>query len=310
MTAAVLVAAVAVVLAPQRVLFVDTAQGLVLRSVGLPGAGLAIFAAPDGRAMVPLQGEDATAVVAPTGRVERWPGRVFPLFFADYDRMHVVLPGLLATLSYPERLRLEQVPIEGLSAARRAACSLDGQLVAVIPAVVGARALLLVAAVEGGTVHQVDLEGDATHVVVAPSGAFAVVASGDTLAAAIMGEPKTRAGLRVGGEVRSLCLLPNGREVIAGLATGATGEVVCVGVNPKAQQPLMEHFRTPLGAPIVAVATSDKDVAAISGDALVVLVRGGRRIGRQVAVPGAQDLAVLPEKARSTVPTWSDAPKT
>ncbi len=310
MTAAVLVAAVAVVLAPQRVVFVDTTQGVVLRSVGLPGTGFAIFAAPDGRVIVPLQGEDATAVVAPTGRVEHWPGRVFPLFFADYDRMHVVLPGLLATLSYPERLPLERVPIEGLAGVRRAACSLDGRLAAVIPAVAGARALLLVAAQEGGTVHQVDLAGDATHVVVAPTGDFAVVASGDTLAAAILGEPRTRAVLNVGGEVRSLCLLPNGREVIAGLATGATGEVVGVYVNPKAKQPLQEHFRTALGAPTIAVATSDEDVAAISGDALVVLIRGGRRIGKQVAVPGAQDLAVLPEKARSTVPTWSDAPKT
>lgn len=309
MTGAVLVAAVAAVLAPQRVLFVDTARGVVLRSVELPGVGLAIFAAPDGRAMVPLQGEDVTAVVAPTGNVERWPGRLFPLFFADYDRMHVVLPGMLATLSYPERLMLEQVPIEGLPGARRAACSDDGRLVAVIPAVPGARALLLVAALEGGTVRQLELAGDATHVVVAPSGAFAVVASGNTLAAAVLGEPRTRAGLSVGGEVRSLCLLPNGRDVIAGLSKGAAGEVVGVRVDPRAQQPLKERFRTPLSAPAVAVATADEDAAAISGDVLVVLIRGGRRIGRQVVVPGARDLAVLPARARSTVPAWSDAQK-
>lgn len=294
-------------LAPERVLFVETTRGVVLRSVELPGAGLAIFAAPDGRVMVPLQGQDVTAVVTPAGNVERWPGRVFPLFFADYDRMHVVLPGVLATLSYPERLMLEQVPIEGLSGARRAACSNDGALVAVIPAVLGARALLLVAALEGGTVRQVELAGDATHVIVAPSGTFVVVASGDTLAAAVLGEPRTRAGLRVGGEIRSLCLLPNGRDVIAGLATGAAGELVAVRVDPRAQQPLKERFRTPLGAPAVAVATADEDVAAISGDALVVLVRGGRRIGRQVVVPGARDVAVLPARARSTVPAWSDA---
>lgn len=309
MTGAVLVAAVAAVLAPERVLFVETTRGVVLRSVELPGVGLAIFAAPDGRVMVPLQGEDGTAVVAPAGNVERWPGRVFPLFFADYDRMHVVLPGVLATLSYPERLMLERVPIEGLPGARRAACSNDGALVAVIPAVSGARALLLVAALEGGTVRQVELAGDATHVIVAPSGAFVVVASGDTLAAAVLGEARTRASLRVGGEVRSLCLLPNGRDVIAGLATGAAGELVAMRVDPRAQQPLKERFRTPLGAPAVAVATADEDVAAISGDALVVLIRGGRRIGRQVVVPGARDVAVLPARARSTVPAWTDAQK-
>ena len=309
MTAAVLVAAVAAVLTPHRVVFVDTVQGAVLRIAELPGEGLAIFAAPDGRAVVPLQGEDATAIVGPTGPVEARPGRVFPLFFADYDRMYVVLPDMLATLSYPDRLLLERVPLQELSGARRAACSRDGQLVAIVPAMPGVRALVLVVGLGSPMVQRVNLAGEAAHVVVAPTGAFAVVASGDTLEATILGEPAARAGLNVGGEVLSLSLLTNGRDVIAGLASGTAGELVGVRVEPKAQHPLKERFRTRVPAPVVAVAAAGEDVAAISGDSLVILTGGGRRIGRQVPLPGGSDLAVLPDKAKSAVPAWGDAPK-
>jgi hypothetical protein len=308
-TAAVLVAAVAAVLAPHQVVFVDTVQGVALRAVELPSEGLAIFAAPDGRVVVPLQGEDATAIVSTTGRVERWPGRVFPLFFIDYDRMYVVLPGMVATLSYPERLMLERVLLEGLPGARRAACSHDGQLVAVIPAVPGARVLLLVTPLEGATVGQVGLAGEASYVVVAPKGAFAVVASSDAIELAVFGEPAARAGLTVGKEVRSLCLLPNERDVMVGLARDAAGEVIAVRVDPEARHPLKERFRASLPAPVVALAAADEDVVAISGDALLILTGGGRRGGRRVSIPGAHALAVLPEKAKSTVPAWADAPK-
>jgi hypothetical protein len=308
-TAAVLIAAVAAVLAPHTVVFVDTEQGAVLRVAELPGEGLAIFAAPDGRAVVPLRDEDATSIVGPTGLAERWPGRVFPLFFADWDRMYAVLPGVLATLSYPDRLLLERVPLEGVSGARRAACSDDGRLVAVIPATPGARALVLVAALGATVVQPVSLAAEAAHVVVAPTGAFAVVASGSTLEVAVMGEPAARAGVDVGGEVLSLCLSPKGRDVIAGLARGADGELVGVHVDPKARRPLKEQFRTRVSGPVVAVSVAGDKVAALSGDSLVVLSDGGLRIGKRVPLPGGRDLTVLPEKAKSTVPAWGDAPK-
>jgi hypothetical protein len=307
--AAVLVAAVAAVLAPNRVVFVDTARGAVLRSVELPGEGLAIFAAPDGRVVVPLKGEDATAVVSANGKAEPWRGRVFPLFCADDDRMFVVFPNMLATLSYPERLPLLRIPLEGVQGIRRAACSRDGRLVALIPAVSGARMLLIVAAVEGGTARSVQLAGEATHVVLAENGVVAVAAGGPALEAAVLGDVRPRPVLTVGGEVRSLCLGASGRDVLVGLARGGAGEVVGIRVNPKARQPLKERFHTSLPAPVIAIAATDEEVAAISGDALVLLARGGRRIACQVDIRGATDLAVLPARPSSPLPAWSDAAK-
>jgi hypothetical protein len=57
------------------------------------------------------------------------------------------------------------------------------------------------------------------------------------------------------------------------------------------------------------VSVAGDKVAALSGDSLVVLSDGGLRIGKRVPLPGGRDLTVLPEKAKSTVPAWGDAPK-
>ncbi len=308
MPAAVLVAAVAAVLASDRVVFVDTARGTVLQSVGLHGEGIGVFAAPDARVVVPLAGEDATAVVAPSGAVERWPGTVFPVFSSDYDRMVVVLPGMLVTLSYPERIPLLRVPLTGVPGARRAAGSPDGRLVAVIPSEPGAAVLVVVAATEGGTARTIELAAEATSVVLSGSGRVAVTGGGTALAAAVLGEARSRPAVDVGGEVRSLCVLPSGRDVLAGLAVGASGEVVGVRVDADANQPLSVRFRTRMPAPVTAVAAAGDDVAAISGESLILLARRGRRIARTVAIPGARDVAFLPQLARSTVPRWSDTP--
>jgi hypothetical protein len=309
-TAAVLVAAVAAVLAPDRVFFVDTVKGAVLRSVALPGEGLAIFAAPDGRALVPLRDEDATAAVSPAGQVERWPGRVFPLFFVQDDRMYVVLPGFLATLSYPERLPLERVRLDGLPGARRAACSHDGEMVAIIPAVPGSRVLLLIEVLGMEKIMPVGLAHEATQVALAPNGKFAVAAGRESLEAAIVGEPIARPALETGGEVQALCLLPNGRDVVAGLARGGAGEVLVVRADPGAKtKVLWEHSRVELPAPVTAAAAAGEEVVVVSGEQVVILAHGGRKIARQLSVPGARDLAVLPEKPSSAVPTWGDALK-
>lgn len=294
-------------LANDRVVFVDTVQGATLRSAELPGEGSAIFAAPDGRVLVPLRAEDVTAVVSPTGAVVRWPGRLFPVFFVQDDRMYVVLPGALVTLSYPERLPLERVRLEGLPGARRAACSRDGATVAIIPEVPGARVLLLVEAFGVERVLQVGLAGEGTNVVVAPKGAFAVVAGSDYLQVAVGGEPVARPPLAVGGEVRALCVLPNEKDVVVGLAGGGAGESLIVRVDPGLKMPLKERSRIALPAAVTAVAVVGEEVAALSGDVLVILSHGGRKVARRVAVPGARDLAVLPEKASTSVPAWSDA---
>jgi len=307
MVAPVLVAAVAAVLAPARVVFVDATRGTVLRTVSLPGEGAAIFAAPDGRTLVPLRGEDATAVVSPSGAVETWRGRLFPLFPSEGDRMAVVLPGLLAVLSYPERLPLVRVPLDGVGGALRAACSEDGRLVVLIPAGAGARTLLVVAVAEGGTARSAALAGEATSLALMPDGAVAVTASGATLAAVVVGEPQARPAIDAGGEVRSLCTVPGDREVLAGLAVGAAGEVLGVRVDRKARQPLSERFRTRLPAPVSALAASGDEVVAVSGETLVLL-RKGRRIAGQLPLPGARDVAFLPLVARTTLPQWSDAP--
>jgi hypothetical protein len=309
-TAAVLVAAVAAVLTPDRVVFVDTVKGAAVRSVELPGEGVAVFAAPDGRALVPLRGEDATAVVSPAGLVERWPGRLFPLFFSQDDRMYVVLQGALATLSYPERLPLERVRLDGLPGAWRGACSWDGETVAIIPAIPGGRVLLLAEVLGVERVLQVGLAGEATHVVLAPTGAFAVTAAAESLEVAVAGEPIARPALATGGVVRALCLLPNGWDVVVGLERDGAGAVLVVRADPGSKKtPLKERSRVPLPAPVIAVAAAGEEIAAISGDQVVMLARGGHKIARQFSLPGAWDIAVLPEKFRSTVPTWGDAVK-
>jgi hypothetical protein len=300
--AAVVLASVAAVLTPQKVVFVDTIHGSVVQTVRLTGRGIAIFAAPDARVVVPLEDGNATDVVSPTGKIERWPGRVFPVFSRDYDRMQVVLPGMFATLSYPERLPLLRIPLPDVTGAIRAASSEDGRLVAVIPSGAGGRTLLIVAATEGGTAGAVELGGAATAVVMADEGRVAVTANGTT----VLGDVRARPGLGVGGEVRSLCRLATGRDILAGLASGDAGAVVGLRVNPKASQPLRERFRTPLPAPVVALAAAGEDIVAISGAELVVLARKGRRVALTLAVPGARDVAVLPRLAKSTVPNWGD----
>ena len=305
-----MLAAVAAVLGTDRVVFVDTVQGAALRSAELPGEGIAIFAAPDGRVLVPLRAEDATAVVNPTGTVQRWPGRLFPIFFAQDDRMYVVVPGALVALSYPERLPLERVRLDGLPGARRAACSRDGATVAIIPEVPGARVLLFVDAFGVERVAQVGLAEEGRNVAVAPKGTFALVAGKDSLQAAITGEPVARPALAAGGGVRALCMLPNEWDVAVGLDRNGTGEVLVVRADPGSKKtPLKERSRVSLPAPVTAVAVAGEDVVAVSGDLLVVLSHGGRKVARQVAVRGARDVAVLPEKASTSVPAWSDALK-
>jgi len=307
--AALLAATVAAVLCPHEVVFVDVAGPTVVRKVTLPSEGLAVFAAPDGRILVPLGGEDATAVIAASGGTERWAGRVFPLFFDEYDRMQVVMPGVLATLSYPERVPLQRHPLPGLTGARRAASSLDGRIVAVIPAEAGTHALILVAAMEFGTPQAVALPGDASHVVIANDGGFAVAAiGGATPLVVVLGGGQVRGALPISGEVRCLCLAPGGTDVLVGLGTGATGEVLALKVDPPAKVPLKEHFRTPLPAPVLALAAAGEEVVAVGGEALLVLAKGGRRVRGQVGIVGARDVAVLPSEAKTTVPTWSDKP--
>ncbi len=305
-----LVAAVAAVLTPREVVFVETASAAVVRRVELPGEGLDAFAAPDGRIVVPLAGDAGTAVVAASGSVERWPGRVFPLFFVESDRMYVVLPGLLATLSYPERVPLARIPLAGVVGARRAACSADGRLVAVIPEDPGGRALVLVPALERGAPVRVELGGEPSLVTLAADGTFAVAVSGGGSLELIAsgGERRPRGALALGGAVRSVCPGVEGRGVLVGLDAGrGGGELVGVRVEPGATAPLRVTFHTALAAPVNAIGTAAGEIIALAGNDLMVLARNGRHPRRVVAVPGATGFAMVPAQPQSTVPSWSDA---
>ncbi len=303
-----LVAAVAAVLTPREVVFVETAGAAAVRRVELPGEGLDAFAAPDGRIVVPLAGDAGTAVVAASGSVERWPGRVFPLFFVEPDRMYVVLPGLLATLSYPERIPIARIPLAGVAGARRAACSADGRLVAVVPVDPGGRVLVLVPALERGAPVRVELGGEPTLVTLAPDGAFAVAVSGGGSLELIAsgGERHARGVLALGGTVRALCPGVEGRNLVAGLSGPAGGELVGVRVKPGAAEPLKVMFRTAFAAPVSAIGTTAVEIVALAGADLVVLSRSGRHARRVMTVAGAIGLALVPAKAESMLPAWTD----
>jgi len=300
-------AAVAAVLCPGAVAFVDTGTGTMTSTVSLPGDGLALFAAPDGRVVVPLASQEATAVVAASGTVERWRGRLFPMFFADFDRMHVVLPGELATLSYPERVPLVRIPLPFATGARRAACSADGRLVAVVPPGPEGASLTLVAALEGGTTTSVRLGGGATALAIAPAGEFAVVATGrGVVEVAGAGRPRAIGTLDVGGEVRVLGITADGRTVLVGTARAGGGEIVGVRVDLAAKAPLKERFRTALPGAVAALSADDDEVAAVAGDGVVVLSADGKKVRRKLAIDGASDVKLLPKRALTAVPEWSE----
>lgn len=302
-----LVAAVAAVLCPHEVVFVDTGKGIIVRTVDLAGDGLAVFAAPDGRVVVPLAGEDSTSVVGVSGKVEHWQGRVFPMFFADFDRMHTVMPGMLATLSYPERVLLVRMPLTGLVGVRRAACSADGRLVAIVPSGSGDRTLMIVAVLEGGGMSRVQLTAEARTVAVAPEGTFAVAASASGVVEVATGnQPYSLGVLRLGGGANAVVTTPDGRGAVVGLAQGQGGEIVGVRVELSAKQPLRERFRTSLRGAVLALAVTGDEVIATTRDSLVILSAGGKRIRREIVLAGAGDVTVLSDRPKSAAPAWSD----
>lgn len=300
--------AIAAALKPRELVFLDTARGVAVGRVALPGPGLAAFAAPDGRIVVPLAGEDATVVVSPSGKLERWNGRLFPLFFVEVDRMYAVMPGVLATLSYPERVPIAQVPLPGVAGALRAGCSADGRLVAVVPARTGGRSLLLEAGLDRTAPVRVALAGDASGVALAPDGSFVIVTvEGGGLQLVAPGASMATRVFDLGGQVRAVAVRADGRLVLAGVAAGDGGEVVGIRVEPGGREPLRVHSRLRLPAAVTALAAGADEVDAMAGEWLVVLDASGRHVRRRVSVPGVEDLVLLPERARTTVPQWSDA---
>jgi len=186
MGACALLAAMAAVLGGGEVVFVDTVAGRVVSRVALGAEGAAVFAAPDGRVVVPMADTDATLVIPREGAAERWAGRVFPLFFDQSDRMHVVSTGRVTTLSYPERLPLARIEVAFLAGARRAAVSSDGRLVVVIPVGGPASSLVVVATGPTGGVSRVELPADARAIAVAADGNWFVAGLADGRVALVL----------------------------------------------------------------------------------------------------------------------------
>jgi hypothetical protein len=307
MLGAVALTGVAAVLCGNDVAMVATAPLAVVRHVPLPSRGAAVFAAPDGSVLVPIVSDDATAVIDAGGTVRVWQGRIFPLFFDEPDRMLVVVPGALMMLSYPERLPLARVPLEGVDGAWRAACSTDGRLAAIVPVATERKRVVLTGTRGGGPTYASGLAAPAEAVVVAPDAAWAAVGHADgSLELIIPGGGGWRGGTGVPGRVTALAVSGTGKYLIAAVESEGGGAIVNVRVAPEKREPLHPRFVTHLPAPPAALACAGDDVLVVAGDAVLLLTKRGRRIDGSVAVPGASDVVMLAEHPVSLIPPWSD----
>lgn len=302
-----LLAAVAAVLAGSEVVFVDTATGQRVGRVALGAEGAAVFAAPDGRLVVPLLGVDATVVAQNRSEPVRWPGRLFPLFFDEFDRMHVILPGAVATLSYPERLPLSRVGVTGLAGARRAAVSSNGRLVVLIPEDPGDPALYAVITGPSGGVGRVELPAPARTLAVSPDGSWFVAGlANEEVALVAPGLSRPVASLRMGGAVLVISATADGRGFLAAVRGPGGPELLAVRVDPRAKVVMKERERNRLDAEPLALCLAGSDALFVAPAGLVVLDRHGPKRRFHVEVPGATGVAILPQRPRSTVPAWSE----
>lgn len=298
--------AVAAVLAQDRIVFVDTHGATVLRTVVLPAPAAALFAAPDGRVVLPLAAVDETALVSQTGPTLRWPGRIFPLFFDEPDRMQVVLPELLLVLSYPERLPILRVPVPGLKEPWRAACSGNG-LVVGICAAPAAQRLVLAIAEPGALQQEAVLSGPPLAVVAAPLGDWFAAALEGGVEIVVPGEPRGRGLVPVSGKVRSLALSADGRSVLVGTAAGDRGALVTLRVALRSDRGARVRDEMAISAPVESLAAADDEVVAVAGEKLIVLGKRGKKVLHDLAVPGARQVVLLPERPEAAGPEWTDS---
>jgi len=307
MGAAIALAAVAAVLGSSEVVFVEVEQRVVLARVALPEPGAAIFAAPDGAVIVPLTHREATAVVRANGRVRVEPGRIFPLFFDEFDRMFVVMPEQLVLLAYPQRVAISQLPLPGLQGVRHASVTANGLAVALIGM-----------GPEGAGVWVVTTTGDVRLVpvstpcvpqrlVLAPNGEWLGVACAEgRLAVAGLGSSAV-ATLPLGGEIAAVAADSSGRELlVAAASAGAQGFLIRLRVRPGAGPTLKERFRIPLPRPPRALATSGETVLVLDEHGLGVWERGGRRLAGVVPAAGGSSVVVLREAAGLMPESWGE----
>lgn len=300
-------AAVAAVLGPSEVLLVQVEQRAVLARVPLPESGAAIFAAPDGAAIVPLAHRDATAVVRADGRVRVEPGRFFPLFFDEFDRMFVVMPEQLALLAYPQRVSISQVSLAGIQAVRHAAVTSNGLAVALVSATPGSPGVWVVTTAGDARLVPVPTPCAAQRVALAPNGEWLAVACADgRLVLAGIGGQGAEA-MALGGEITAMVTDDNGRDLLLAVALpDGHGVLLRLRVRSGASPPARERVRTPLPRPPRALATSGASVLVLDDQTLAVWERGGRRLAGEIPVPGCTALALLREAAGVMPESWGE----
>ena len=297
--------AVAAVLADDRIVFVETATAAVLREIALPAPVVTLFAAPDGRVLLPLSGSDETAVISLAGPTVRWPGRLFPVFFDEIDRMHVVFAELLLVMSYPERLPILRVPVPGLPAPWRAASSGNGLLVAIC-APPNERRLTLVVAEPGAARHEIGLAGEPRLIAMAPDGSWVAVGFDDGVEVVFPGESRGRGRVPVGGGVRSLAVAAGGSDLLVGTGDAAAGALVTLRVASKLDAGAQERRALPLAGGVTSLAAAGDSIVAVAGGSLVVLGKGGRKVIHELPVNGARQVVLLPASPESGLPLWSE----
>lgn len=291
-------------LAGSEVVVVNTSEARVTARHALPGPGSGLFAAPDGCLLVPLADRDGTVRIPPLGKIEVLPGRVFPLFHDEADRMVVVMAAGAAVLSYPERLELRRVPIP-FGQAWRAALSRDGQLLAVVAGPL-AEELVTVDLLGGRVLGRSPMESGCRSLAMEPRGSWIAVGCRDGAVHLVRSGAGATVSLQIGGSVTALAAADDGRQLVAGVTLpDGTGLVVTVRV-PERSGALRVTARAALPGGVPAVAVTGDVVAAATAEAIHLFARRRLRRTGTAAVPGIHDLAVIPGTVESLVPAWSE----
>lgn len=302
-----LLAAVAAVLGSSEIVLVEVESAAVRARVPLPEAGAAVFAAPDGAVIVPLALSDATAVVRFDGKVKVEAGRLFPLFFDEFDRMYVIMQEQLALLAYPQRVPIREVALPGISVVRHAAVTNNGLAVALVGGTPEGPGVWVVVAGGEGRLIPVVTPCVAERVVLPPNGEWlAVGCSGGRLM--LTGVAGTGAQIMsIGGDITAMAADESGRDLLLGVARrDGRGALVRLRIRPGASPAAKELSRQPLSRPARALATSGAVVLVLDERALTMWERGGRRFGGEVQLSEGVGLALLRETVGAMPASWGE----
>jgi hypothetical protein len=306
MMTAALLAAMVVILGPADLSYVETGTGAT-RTVPLPGPARAVFVAPDGRVLLPAAELDETWVVEDGRPLERWAGRTAPLFFDEVDRAWVLFAGELALVSYPERLVLRQVELDGLGRVRAAAVSRDGRLVAVLPDEALDLRLWLLVPEDSRPQRPVRLPRVGRVVAVSPEAELVAVGlEGSGVVLVTPEAPDLPVLIETPGQVESVAFDAEAKSLVLGCRLGDGGLLLGVRAELRPGKPVKELFRMSLRVFPSQILVGGGEVLALCNDRLLVLTRGGRKLVRELEAPAARSVALVPAATRSLLPAWSD----